>query len=52
MREKSYIAIGLKSSYASVECKQHGLDPMMTTCSLPMKVEQKNDWSRCRTEEL
>ena len=28
--EKSYIAIDLKSFYASVECIERGLDPMMT----------------------
>lgn len=30
MRERSYIAIDLKSFYASVECIQRGLDPMNT----------------------
>lgn len=30
MREKSYIAIDLKSFYASVECIERGLDPMTT----------------------
>lgn len=29
-KEKSYIAIDLKSFYASVECMQRGLDPMTT----------------------
>ena len=28
MKERSYIAIDLKSFYASVECMQRGLDPM------------------------
>ncbi len=30
MRQKSYIAIDLKSFYASVECIERGLDPMTT----------------------
>lgn len=30
MKQRSYIAIDLKSFYASVECLQRGLDPMMT----------------------
>ena len=29
-RERIYIAIDLKSFYASVECMQRGLDPMTT----------------------
>ena len=28
--EKSYVAIDLKSFYASVECIERGLDPMTT----------------------
>ena len=30
MKEKQYIAIDLKSFYASVECLQRGLDPLTT----------------------
>ena len=30
MKARSYIAIDLKSFYASVECIQRGLDPMIT----------------------
>ena len=30
MGERSYIAIDLKSFYASVECAERGLDPMTT----------------------
>ena len=29
-REKSYVAIDLKSFYASVECVERGLDPLNT----------------------
>ena len=30
MEDKIYIAIDLKSFYASVECKERGLDPLTT----------------------
>ena len=30
MKERTYIAIDLKSFYASVECRERGLDPMDT----------------------
>ena len=30
MRERTYIAIDLKSFYASVECADRGLDPLTT----------------------
>ena len=30
MQERTYIAIDLKSFYASVECIERGLDPMNT----------------------
>ena len=30
MKQKQYIAIDLKSFYASVECMERGLDPMKT----------------------
>ena len=30
MKERTYIAIDLKSFYASVECMERGLDPMTT----------------------
>ena len=30
MSESTYIAIDLKSFYASVECMERGLDPLMT----------------------
>ena len=30
MKEKTYIAIDLKSFYASVECVERGLDPLST----------------------
>ena len=30
MKERTYIAIDLKSFYASVECAERGLDPLTT----------------------
>ena len=30
MKDKTYIAIDLKSFYASVECRERGLDPLDT----------------------
>ena len=30
MRERVYVAIDLKSFYASVECRRRGLDPLTT----------------------
>ena len=30
MQEKTYIAIDLKSFYASVECRELGKDPLLT----------------------
>ena len=39
MSEKTYIAIDLKSFYASVECTERGLDPMTT---IPLFVSKKS----------
>ena len=39
MKQRTYIAIDLKSFYASVECRERGLDPLDTqTSSLQMKA--------------
>ena len=40
MKDKTYIAIDLKSFYASVECRERGLDPLDTATS---------EGSECRT---
>ena len=42
MQEKQYIAIDLKSFYASVECLQRGLDPMTTNLGVadPTRTEK------------
>lgn len=45
MKEKSYIAIDLKSFYASVECVQRGLDPMTT--NLVVADESRTEKTIC-----
>lgn len=45
MPEKSYIAIDLKSFYASVECMQRGLDPMTT--NLVVADESRTEKTIC-----
>lgn len=45
MKEKSYIAIDLKSFYASVECMQRGLDPMTT--NLVVADESRTEKTIC-----
>ena len=41
MEQKAYLAIDLKSFYASVECMERGLDPM-TTNLVVRKVSAEN----------
>ena len=38
MKQRTYIAIDLKSFYASVECRERGLDPLDTTLLSRMKA--------------
>ena len=45
MRERTYIAIDLKSFYASVECRERGLDPMDT--NLVVADESRTDKTIC-----
>lgn len=45
MKEKCYIAIDLKSFYASVECRERGLDPMDT--NLVVADESRTDKTIC-----
>ena len=45
MREPTYIAIDLKSFYASVECRERGLDPMNT--NLVVADESRTDKTIC-----
>ena len=45
MSERSYIAIDLKSFYASVECMQRGLDPMTT--NLVVADESRTEKTIC-----
>ena len=39
MKDRTYIAIDLKSFYASVECRERGLDPMDTNWCGIKKVD-------------
>ena len=43
MKQRTYIAIDLKSFYASVECRERGLDPMDT--NLVVADESRTDKS-------
>lgn len=45
MEQKTYIAIDLKSFYASVECRERGLDPMDT--NLVVADESRTDKTIC-----
>ena len=45
MQEKSYLAIDLKSFYASVECVERGLDPLTT--NLVVADESRTDKTIC-----
>ena len=45
MRQRTYIAIDLKSFYASVECRERGLDPMDT--NLVVADESRTDKTIC-----
>ena len=45
MKENTYIAIDLKSFYASVECRERGLDPMDT--NLVVADESRTDKTIC-----
>ena len=45
MKQRTYIAIDLKSFYASVECRERGLDPMDT--NLVVADETRTDKTIC-----
>ena len=45
MKERTYIAIDLKSFYASVECRERGLDPLDT--NLAVADESRTDKTIC-----
>lgn len=45
MKQHTYIAIDLKSFYASVECREHGLDPLDT--NLVVADESRTDKTIC-----
>ena len=45
MKQRSYIAIDLKSFYASVECRERGLDPL--DANLVVADESRTDKTIC-----
>ena len=45
MKQRTYIAIDLKSFYASVECRERGLDPLDT--NLVVADESRTDKTIC-----
>lgn len=45
MKSRTYIAIDLKSFYASVECRERGLDPMNT--NLVVADESRTEKTIC-----
>ena len=50
MKQHTYIAIDLKSFYASVECRERGLDPLDT--NLVVADESRTDKIICLRETL
>ena len=50
MNQRTYIAIDLKSFYASVECREQGLDPLDT--NLVVADESRTDKTICLAVEL
>ena len=45
MKQRTYLAIDLKSFYASVECRERGLDPMDT--NLVVADESRTEKTIC-----
>ena len=50
MKQYTYIAIDLKSFYASVECRERGLDPLDT--NLVVADESRTDKTICLPQKL
>ena len=48
MKQRTYIAIDLKSFYASVECRERNLDPLDT--NLVVADESRTDKTICLQE--
>ena len=54
MKQRTYLAIDLKSFYASVECRERGLDPLNTNLVVADESRTGEDWypspvwHRCR----
>ena len=47
--DRTYIAIDLKSFYASVECKERNRDPLTTNLVVADQTRRKNNLSCCFT---
>ena len=47
MKQRIYIAIDLKSFYASVECRERGLDPLDTNLVVASKATASPDADGC-----
>lgn len=55
MKQRTYLAIDLKSFYASVECRERGLDPLNTNLVVADESRTDQDDLPCRhadTQEL
>lgn len=48
MKGRTYIAIDLKSFYASVECRERGLDPLDTNLGRCRRESNRQDHLPCR----
>lgn len=48
MKQHTYIAIDLKSFYASVECRERGLDPLDTNLVVADESRDGQDHLPCR----
>ena len=46
IKERTYLCIDLKSFYASVECRERGLDPMTTNLVVADLERTEKDRSR------
>lgn len=46
-KNRTYIAIDLKSFYASVECRERGLDPLTTNLVVQIRAELRKQLSCC-----
>lgn len=52
MKDRTYIAIDLKSFYASVECRERGLDPLDTNLVVADEIKKNPIQSRTNPNKL